>query len=1238
MPASFRGGRRGFNSFNRGQQSYGSGYRGSYGSYGGSYGRGQQQQSTSGRGYTRASRPINPSGPDGQPLTCRSCGSYRHLLRECPDSWENRESKVNVTQDSNITQDDDTTEEHVVLFTGFNKVAIDQLGIEARQCAVLDSACSSTVCGKMWLDNYLDCLDSGDRAKVERKEGHRLFRFGGGTVLKSLAEYRLPAVLAGKNITLITDVVDSNIPLLLSRSAMKNARIKLDLVNDTAEVFGKEIVLNMTTSGHYCLPIDKLDRLPFDNVCVVDLKHISNSDREKVLLKLHRQFAHPSEKRLIALLEDANIWDENYRGVIDKIQQNCEICKVYARTPSRPVVALPMAKAFNDIVAMDLKKWGERWILHMVDMWSRYTVSCFIDRKNPKCVIDKIMGNWIAIFGVMRGIMTDNGGEFSSEETREVASILNLRINTSAAESPFQNGLCERIHSITDMMLLKLKADNPQTSLETLLKWANMARNSLQMYHGYSSHQLVFGISPNLPNILCDQPPALEGSTSSEVMARHLNALHAARESFIQSEASERIRRALRYKIRASEQIFYPGDNVFYKREGKERWLGPGKVIFQDGKVIFIRHGGIFVRVSPNRLIKAGGYTLDDDVRQDGDKKVSKVFEEECESDENDFGEMIPRCPNNENNSIETISRNQGGAVEKTVTVTVPKVGDSVKYFLPDLNDWIHATVLSKAGKASGRYKHWFNIRDSDGTEKSLDFGQCLWENVHTEESVNLVLIPKSEQNSPECLQAKEIELEKLRNFETYTEVEDIGQSRISSTWVLWQKGDGIRARLVARGFEEEQDLRSDSPTIGKSAIRILITIATSSEWKIKTTDIKSAFLQSKPIEREVFLQPPEEADVQSGFIWKLERCLYGLNDAARQFYSSVTETLILLGCSQSKLDPSLFYSKNPEGELQGILVSHIDDFLHSGDGKFETDIMAKLKERFLAGKVAEDSFSYVGFQIHQEPNSVTIDQNNYVKNIEINDVTPARASQKQSELNSQEHTQLRSLAGKLNWIVQGTRPDMVFDLVNMSIKFKSGKVVDLLQAIKAIKYVKGGECKILYPNIGPIENGWKLILFSDASHANLDDGVSSMRAYVIFLVGIDKLCCPISWSGNKIKRVVRSTIAAEALSLLEGLEDAIYLRDMIKELVSVPDLPISAFVDNKSVVESVHSTKMVEDKRLRIDISAIKQLLDNGDVKTIRWCPGASQLADCMTKKGSSGFQLLQIFQTGILSEEYDI
>ena len=110
-----------------------------------------------------------------------------------------------------------------------------------------------------------------------------------------------------------------------------------------------------------------------------------------------------------------------------------------------------------------------------------------------------------------------------------------------------------------------------------------MAKNSHQMTHGCSSYQLVFGKNPNLPNVMSEQLPALEGTTTSEISATHLNSLHAARRALIQSEAEERIRRALRSKVQAAEKHYTPGELVYYKREGHEKWLGPAKVMFQDG-------------------------------------------------------------------------------------------------------------------------------------------------------------------------------------------------------------------------------------------------------------------------------------------------------------------------------------------------------------------------------------------------------------------------------------------------------------------------------------------------------------------------------------------------------------------------------------------------------------------------------------------------------------------------------
>ena len=91
------------------------------------------------------------------------------------------------------------------------------------------------------------------------------------------------------------------------------------------------------------------------------------------------------------------------------------------------------------------------------------------------------------------------------------------------------------------------------------------------MVYGYSPYQLVFGSNPNLPSVMIDKPPALEGLTASEIFARHLNAPHSGRRAFLQAETTERIRKALRHQVRATGGHFNEGDQVYFKRDGKKR-------------------------------------------------------------------------------------------------------------------------------------------------------------------------------------------------------------------------------------------------------------------------------------------------------------------------------------------------------------------------------------------------------------------------------------------------------------------------------------------------------------------------------------------------------------------------------------------------------------------------------------------------------------------------------------------
>ena len=934
----------------------------------------------------RGKRNINPAGSDGRTLLCRACGSYRHLIADCPDSWE-KIGHVNITEeeekgnlgDSECLFLSNVSDEDIVYLTKMDNKERSVLCKEARKCAVLDSACSSTVCGEEWMEDYLLSLTPEDRDKVIFEESGKIFKFGGGERLQSIGKCVIPIVIVDKEVMLATDVEKSEIPLLLSKCTMKKANMILDLKNDTAEIYGVKVMLNETSSGHYCIPIDRNEMTPVETVCAVSVDNLDKKEQYKMLLKLHRQFAHPTSSKLKDLLKNANAWKVEFDSMLININEKCEICKVHSRTPSNSVVSLPMASTFNEKVCMDLKKWGNRWILHMIDMWSRFSVSVFVDRKKPSDIIDKIMTSWVgAGFGIMKCILTDNGGEFSSDEMREVCSILNVQTLTTAAFSPFQNGLCERNHAVIDNMLKKMVDSCPGTPIEILLAWANMAKNSLQMWHGFSSYQLVFGVNPKLPNVMTDQLPALEGTSTSEILVKHLNSLHAARRAFIETESDERVRRALRNKIRSSETLYNNGDKVYYKREFSDRWLGPAKVIFQDDKVIFVRHGGIYVRVSPNRLMKANNVlSRDEDCKGHENSTVRTTRGDEFEYPNDKFYSddiILEENENQDENEIFEEPASVKNLHAKGEKIDLKK-NEVIRYRTEESDEWVEAKVLNRAGKATGIHRNWFNVKNNDGIAKSIDLDNIEeWEKVSEEDEVCIVVIPKERHEEEKCVAAKWVELNKLKEFDVYEEVPDEDQFRISTTWVLWNKGKEVRARLVARGYEDMHDYPRDSPTINKASMRIILSITVNKGWKIQTTDIKSAFLQGKLLDREVFLSPPKEIK-RYGFLWKLKRCLYGLNDAARQFYQSVTECLGNLGCTQSKLDPALFYKTNCHGELIGFLACHVDDFLHAGTQDFDNNVMRKLYDRFLVGKVEFSDFRYIGFHVFQDNNSIILDQ-----------------------------------------------------------------------------------------------------------------------------------------------------------------------------------------------------------------------------------------------------------------------
>ncbi|VDI58470.1 Hypothetical predicted protein [Mytilus galloprovincialis] len=155
-----------------------------------------------------------------------------------------------------------------------------------------------------------------------------------------------------------------------------------------------------------------------------------------------------------------------------------------------------------------------------------------------------------------------------------MAENLNMSVKTTAGYSPWSNGVVER-HNATLTETINKMRESSNLSWETSVSWAVHAKN-------------------------INKPPALEGTTISNVMGKHLVGLHEARKAFIAAESSEKVRRALRKQIRPSGEKFKNGDKVFFLRDNQ--WKGPGWVIGQDNVVVFVRYGGTYVRVHESRI------------------------------------------------------------------------------------------------------------------------------------------------------------------------------------------------------------------------------------------------------------------------------------------------------------------------------------------------------------------------------------------------------------------------------------------------------------------------------------------------------------------------------------------------------------------------------------------------------------------------------------------------------------
>ena len=149
-----------------------------------------------------------------------------------------------------------------------------------------------------------------------------------------------------------------------------------------------------TKSGHYTIPTHPYNTILNNNAIgknTVEVPIATNKMKTKITQKVHHQFVCPSSDKLLKLLNSAgDPWknDQELKTLVKKISVKRQICQLYKKAPPTPIVGLPMVTAFQECVAMDLKFYKGKILLHLINYTTRLQASAFVPSKEPNVIIN----------------------------------------------------------------------------------------------------------------------------------------------------------------------------------------------------------------------------------------------------------------------------------------------------------------------------------------------------------------------------------------------------------------------------------------------------------------------------------------------------------------------------------------------------------------------------------------------------------------------------------------------------------------------------------------------------------------------------------------------------------------------------------------------------------------------------------------------------------------------------------
>jgi len=155
------------------------------------------------------------------------------------------------------------------------------------------------------------------------------------------------------------------------------------------------------------------------------------------------------------------------------------------------------------------------------------------------------------------------------------------------------------------------------------------------------------------------------------------------------------------------------------------------------------------------------------------------------------------------------------------------------------------------------------------------------------------------------------------------------------------------------------------------------------------------------------------------------------------------------------------------------------------------------------------------------------------------------------------------------------------------------------------------------------------VIGYNDASFAGNDD-LSSQLGMIVRLKDAHYNACIIHYGSWKCRRITRSILAAEVRAFASCLDYSLNLAHDLNHLLS-KHVPVVMCTDSKCLFDTIKMRTTVSEKRLLIDISAIRQEYRKGDLSNVAHVSSDNNLAEFFAKKKHSEL-LKRLMMTGIL------